>query len=56
MTGASEGIGKSFAITLAKLGYNVTLVARNEDKMQRVAATAREANPNIQTRIVPLDV
>jgi 17beta-estradiol 17-dehydrogenase / very-long-chain 3-oxoacyl-CoA reductase len=33
VTGASDGIGKSFAITLAKMGYNITLVSRNEEKM-----------------------
>jgi len=27
------------------MGYNITLVARSEDKMEKVAAAAREANP-----------
>jgi 17beta-estradiol 17-dehydrogenase / very-long-chain 3-oxoacyl-CoA reductase len=47
VTGASEGIGKSFAMQLAKFGYNVTMVARNEAKMQEIAAEIKAANPNI---------
>lgn len=56
MTGASEGIGKSFAIQLAKSGYNITLVSRNEEKMQKTVAEATAANPNVKTRIIPLDL
>ncbi len=34
--GSSAGIGKASAIELASLGANVTLVARNEDKLKNV--------------------
>jgi 17beta-estradiol 17-dehydrogenase / very-long-chain 3-oxoacyl-CoA reductase len=34
VTGSSEGIGKGFAIALAKCGYNLTLVSRNVEKME----------------------
>ena len=34
--GSTQGIGKSTAITLAKMGANVTLMARNEEKLQAV--------------------
>ena len=33
VTGASEGIGRSFAIKLVKRGYTVTVVARNEARL-----------------------
>lgn len=33
VTGASEGIGRSFAIKLAERGYRVTAVARNSDRL-----------------------
>ncbi len=34
--GSTQGIGKASAIALAELGANVTLVARNEDKLKEV--------------------
>ena len=36
--GSTQGIGKASAIALAELGANVTLVARNEDKLKLVLA------------------
>ncbi len=37
ITGASSGIGKTFAYTLAQLGINLVLTARSEDKLSQVA-------------------
>ena len=36
--GSTQGIGKASAIALAELGANVTLVARNEEKLKEVVA------------------
>ena len=36
--GSSQGIGKAVAEELARLGANVTLMARNEEKLKEVAA------------------
>jgi 3-oxoacyl-[acyl-carrier protein] reductase len=36
--GSTQGIGKATAIALAKEGVNVTLVARNKDKLKQVLA------------------
>lgn len=36
ITGASSGIGKSFAKYLSTLGYDLILVARNKDKLQEL--------------------
>lgn len=36
VTGASDGIGKEFCFELAKLGFNIALVARNEKKMDDI--------------------
>lgn len=38
VTGASQGIGRACALTLAKAGARVALVARNESKLAEVAA------------------
>jgi 17beta-estradiol 17-dehydrogenase / very-long-chain 3-oxoacyl-CoA reductase len=37
VTGASDGIGKAYAIQLAKAGFNVMLISRTESKLQAVA-------------------
>lgn len=41
VTGASQGIGRACAITLAKAGVRVALAARNEAKLAEVAAEIR---------------
>lgn len=38
VTGATDGIGKEFALQLAKAGFNVLLVARNKDLLTQTAA------------------
>lgn len=44
VTGASDGIGKEFALQLAKAGFNIVLVARNKAKLEAVAADIGEYN------------
>ncbi len=36
VTGASDGIGKSFCSELAKDGFNIILIARNKEKLEKV--------------------
>jgi 3-oxoacyl-[acyl-carrier protein] reductase len=38
VTGASQGIGRAAALALAKIGARVALAARNEEKLNQVAA------------------
>lgn len=40
VTGASEGIGRAFAVRLAREGYAVTAVARNEARLKELAPHA----------------
>lgn len=50
--GSTQGIGKSAAIQLSKLGASVTLIARNEDKLKAVLA---ELSPNPKNGYVVAD-
>lgn len=43
VTGASDGIGKSLAIELAKEGHSLVLFGRNKERLQAVAAAANDA-------------
>ena len=37
--GSTQGIGKATAILLAEEGVNVTLIARNKEKLKRLTQT-----------------
>lgn len=45
VTGASSGIGRDIAIELGKRGYDLILVARNEEKLKE---TAKNINANVK--------
>ena len=53
VTGASEGIGKGFALALAEKGFNLVIISRREDSLKPVAEKATTFG--VQTKIVPLD-
>ena len=36
VSGASDGIGKEFALQLAKKGFNILLIGRNIEKLEQV--------------------
>lgn len=55
VTGASDGIGKSFCYQLAKRGFNIVLIARNEDKLKSVAFDITAKYPKVQTQIIVAD-
>lgn len=44
VTGASEGIGRAFAVRLAKEGYQVTAVARSEAKLKALVGELGSAH------------
>lgn len=55
VTGASDGIGKGYTIELARRGFNIVLVGRNEDKLKAVAQEAKQSAPQAQFRVVVAD-
>jgi hypothetical protein len=55
VTGATAGIGESFTRLLASKGYNVALVARNEERLHERAAGLRERY-GVQTFVLPADL
>jgi len=57
VTGASDGIGREYVIQLAKNGFNILAVARNEPVLTAVTDEIDAAyGPGIQTKRVILDV
>ncbi|HEY1020870.1 MAG TPA: SDR family oxidoreductase [Flavisolibacter sp.] len=55
ITGASKGIGKAIAFSLAAKGYNLALVARSEDLLKQVKHEI-EAKHNVTVAYLALDL
>ena len=55
VTGATDGIGKEFCNQFAKLGFNLILVSRNEEKLKKVSSEFQSKYPNIKTEIIEFD-
>ncbi|KAH8551240.1 hypothetical protein BGW37DRAFT_495357 [Umbelopsis sp. PMI_123] len=54
ITGASDGIGKEFAMQLAKKKFNLLLVSRTESKLQELAKELEQAH-GVQTKTYAMD-
>lgn len=55
VTGATDGIGREFAIQLAKKGFNILLVSRSPEKLGSVAAEIEAASPGVRTKTQAID-
>ncbi|KAF2113419.1 estradiol 17-beta-dehydrogenase 12-B [Lophiotrema nucula] len=56
ITGASDGIGKEFALALAAKGYNLILVSRTDSKLTALASDiSTKYGPKISTKTQAMD-
>ncbi|MDA0217217.1 MAG: SDR family oxidoreductase [Actinobacteria bacterium] len=56
ITGATAGIGESFARLLARNGYNLILVARDLDRLNQRKIELRELHPQIKIELLKADL
>ncbi|MEY4990979.1 MAG: hypothetical protein RIS08_1205 [Actinomycetota bacterium] len=56
ITGASSGLGFESAKALAELGYQVTMIARREERLTKAADRVRALNPEAKVNEVVLDI
>ena len=54
ITGASDGIGKEYAVQLASKGFNVALVSRTQSKLLELAKEIKEKH-GVETRNLAMD-
>lgn len=55
ITGASDGIGRAFALALAQRGFHIILVARNADKLAKVESEIKAINSALNVKKVIAD-
>lgn len=53
VTGASDGIGRVYAIELAKRGFNILLISRTKSKLEEVATECKEHK--VKTEVLAVD-
>uniref|UniRef100_A0A8C5N3Q6 3-ketoacyl-CoA reductase n=1 Tax=Leptobrachium leishanense TaxID=445787 RepID=A0A8C5N3Q6_9ANUR len=54
VTGATDGIGKAYAVELAKRGINIVLISRSADKLEAVAKEIKEKS-QVETKTIAAD-
>jgi len=55
ITGSSDGLGKAFAFAFASLGFNLVLIARNQQKLSTVKEEILAKHPKITIKIIIRD-
>ncbi|XP_074587821.1 very-long-chain 3-oxoacyl-CoA reductase 1-like [Curcuma longa] len=56
VTGSTDGIGRSFALQLAREGLNLVLVGRSPDKLRDVSDAVGAAYPAVRVQILVFDL
>jgi len=55
ITGGSDGIGLEFCYQLASQGFNIVIIARNEEKSKAAGAKIMEKYENIAVKVITAD-
>ncbi|KAH8424657.1 ketoreductase [Aspergillus melleus] len=55
ITGASDGLGKEFALQLARDGFNILLVSRTASKLTTLGDEITSKYPSVQTKTLAMD-
>jgi len=55
VTGASDGIGRGFCEEFAKDGFNLILISRTLQKLNKVAEELKKQYPHVQTKVIQAD-
>uniref|UniRef100_A0A1I7U2H0 Hydroxysteroid dehydrogenase-like protein 1 n=1 Tax=Caenorhabditis tropicalis TaxID=1561998 RepID=A0A1I7U2H0_9PELO len=55
VTGATDGIGKSYSFELAHRGFNIFLVSRTESKLEATKQEILKKYPDVEVRIATYD-
>lgn len=55
VTGATDGIGREFALQLARAGFSIVLASRSSDKLSKVASEIKAINPIVETKTITID-
>lgn len=55
MTGASDGIGKEYALQLAAKGFNIVLVSRTKSKLDQLGSEIEAKYNSIKTKSLAMD-
>lgn len=55
ISGASDGIGRGFAVELARRGFHIVLMSRSIEKLRSAEAEVRHCNPNVKTKLIVAD-
>ncbi|OJJ01067.1 hypothetical protein ASPVEDRAFT_149945 [Aspergillus versicolor CBS 583.65] len=55
VTGASDGLGKEYALQLARAGFNIVLVSRTASKLTTLTDEITSKYPSVQTKMLAMD-
>ena len=55
ITGSSDGIGRVMALQMAKYGFNLVLVSRTQEKLEKVKEECLKLNPDVDVQTVSMN-